>query len=104
MSEEKVDMIWEIVQRMDDKLDEINGGVKETKLKQAVAENEMRHMRKDFDDHKNDRATHYNPYHSETLPQKLKRKKGELTVMGVLVTIAVGFLTWLAEQLFGFFS
>ena len=66
------------------------------KMKVSIATNtvrlnqmgdEQKELKKDFQHHVQNKKKHYNQGYVETLPQKILRKKGELTAGGLIATV-----------------
>jgi len=72
-----------------------------TKAKAAHVEYQVLQLRESVDKHRDDAFAHYNPYHSETIPQKLWRKKPEIAAGGFLGTTLAALLYLLVEKMLG---
>lgn len=94
----KLDMIYDAVLELRDGQKEIKKCVTGNKVKIAKLETVQKELVKDFDEHRKDPALHYNPYYNETLPDKLKRKKGEVGAITGLSSIIAGVILFLLEH------
>ncbi|RLI54291.1 MAG: hypothetical protein DRP09_13515 [Candidatus Thorarchaeota archaeon] len=64
---------------------------------QKRIEEDQKKIKKDLFDHIGEKKKHYNQGYKETIPQRLMRKKTELTIITILTTV----LGWVVNYYFG---
>lgn len=84
-------------------LTDIKVNMEKGKGRMELIERDIQDLKEDCDEHKSDKSIHYNPYYSESLGEKLKRKKEEVIITagsgGVIGTLLVIFKDALMEAL-----
>jgi len=108
---DKIDMIYDMVKETNSDIKQIKtdmtaGAIRmenhSVRLKnieesQKRLETGQKKIKKDLFDHIGDKKKHYNQGYKETIPQRIMRKKVELTVITIITTI----LGWLVNNYFG---
>lgn len=101
-----LEMIYEKLKTLEEKMDkvitcQIDLKIQDEVLKAKLSSLELQQIQvqSDLDIHKKDMEKHYNPFYSETLKQRIWRKKAEITLGGGLGALIVGLIQFLTEVL-----
>ena len=108
---DKLDMIYDMVKATQSDVKTINNNVNKIcvvqenhnirmaniEQSQKRLEEGQKKIKKDLYKHIDDKKKHYNQGYKETIPQKIARKKTEVSVITIITTIIV----WIVNYYFG---
>lgn len=107
-----LEMIYDKLKSLEEgvnrKLDQVISCQIDLKLQDEIIKSKVSHLElhqlhiaEDLEQHKSDMEKHYNPYYSETVAQKLWRKKPEIATGGGLGALIVLVLKFVLENYYG---